>query len=187
MDCSRPGATTPTSCSTCRSTQGDDLDRRSGLRHWLVPRACGLGTAELRVRGRDRLPLRGYLPWQFGQGRAADRSRRSEDHRGALGLRRRTPCCGHHCRSSAVRSRPTDSAPNSKLTTTPDGGCWRGLDDIGLTLRHVDQIDEFERRRAEYKPKTLPAKVASPSWVLTIELFSLQHTKMCDLSDCLAA
>ena len=31
---------------------------------------------------------------------------------------------------------------------------WRlleGLDDIGLTLRHVDQIDEFERRRAGYQ------------------------------------
>jgi 3-isopropylmalate/(R)-2-methylmalate dehydratase small subunit len=43
---------------------------------------------------------------------------------------------------------------------------WRlmeGLDDIGLTLRHVDQIDEFEQRRAAYKPTTLPAKVASPS------------------------
>ena len=41
---------------------------------------------------------------------------------------------------------------------------WRlleGLDDIGLTLRHVDQIDEFESARAPYKPKTLPAKVAS--------------------------
>jgi 3-isopropylmalate/(R)-2-methylmalate dehydratase small subunit len=40
---------------------------------------------------------------------------------------------------------------------------WRlleGLDDIGLTLRHVDQIDEFESTRASYKPKTLPAKVA---------------------------
>jgi 3-isopropylmalate/(R)-2-methylmalate dehydratase small subunit len=40
---------------------------------------------------------------------------------------------------------------------------WRlleGLDDIGLTLRHVDQIDEFESIRASYKPKTLPAKVA---------------------------
>ena len=43
---------------------------------------------------------------------------------------------------------------------------WRlleGLDDIGLTLRHVDQIDEFGRRRAGHKPKTLPAKVASSS------------------------
>jgi 3-isopropylmalate/(R)-2-methylmalate dehydratase small subunit len=43
---------------------------------------------------------------------------------------------------------------------------WRlleGLDDIGLTLRHVDQIDEYENARAPYKPKTLPAKVASSS------------------------
>ena len=39
---------------------------------------------------------------------------------------------------------------------------WRlmeGLDDIGLTLRHVDRIDEFERRRPGFKPATLPAKV----------------------------
>ena len=43
---------------------------------------------------------------------------------------------------------------------------WRlmeGLDDIGLTMRHVDQIDEFERRRPSFKPATLPAKVAGPS------------------------
>ena len=43
---------------------------------------------------------------------------------------------------------------------------WRlmeGLDDIGLTLRHVDQIDEFERTRPGYKPKTLPVRVASTS------------------------
>jgi 3-isopropylmalate/(R)-2-methylmalate dehydratase small subunit len=41
---------------------------------------------------------------------------------------------------------------------------WRlmeGLDDIGLTLRHVDQIDEFERHRPSFKPATLPAKVAT--------------------------
>ena len=41
---------------------------------------------------------------------------------------------------------------------------WRlieGLDDIGLTLRHVDAITEFESRRSPFKPKTLPAKVAS--------------------------
>ena len=39
---------------------------------------------------------------------------------------------------------------------------WRlmeGLDDIGLTLRHVDRIDEFERHRPDFKPATLPAKV----------------------------
>lgn len=35
---------------------------------------------------------------------------------------------------------------------------WRlmeGLDDIGLTLRHVDAIDEFERLRPSYKPVTV--------------------------------
>jgi len=32
-----------------------------------------------------------------------------------------------------------------------------------LTLRHVDHIDAFERNRSGYKPKTLPARVASSS------------------------
>jgi 3-isopropylmalate/(R)-2-methylmalate dehydratase small subunit len=43
---------------------------------------------------------------------------------------------------------------------------WRlleGLDDIGLTLRHVDQIDSYEAERPSFKPKTLPAKVAGAS------------------------
>jgi 3-isopropylmalate/(R)-2-methylmalate dehydratase small subunit len=37
---------------------------------------------------------------------------------------------------------------------------WRlmeGLDDIGLTLKHIDEVIEFESRRPDYKPKTLPA------------------------------
>ena len=37
---------------------------------------------------------------------------------------------------------------------------WRlmeGLDDIGLTLRHADGIDEFEAGRPAWKPRTLPA------------------------------
>ena len=41
---------------------------------------------------------------------------------------------------------------------------WRlleGLDDIGLTLRQVDAIDAFEAARPSFKPKTLPANVAS--------------------------
>ena len=36
---------------------------------------------------------------------------------------------------------------------------WRlmeGLDDIGLTMKQTDSIDEFEKTRADYKPKTLP-------------------------------
>ena len=36
---------------------------------------------------------------------------------------------------------------------------WRlmeGLDDIGLTLRSVDQIEEYEGRRPSFKPVTIP-------------------------------
>ena len=38
---------------------------------------------------------------------------------------------------------------------------WRlmeGLDDIGLTLRHVESIDVFETARPAYKPLTLPVR-----------------------------
>ena len=36
---------------------------------------------------------------------------------------------------------------------------WRlmeGLDDIGLTLRKIDEVENFEEKRAKYTPKTLP-------------------------------
>jgi len=38
---------------------------------------------------------------------------------------------------------------------------WRlmeGLDDIGLTMKHTDSIDEFEKLRSGVKPATLPAR-----------------------------
>ncbi|WP_278315239.1 3-isopropylmalate dehydratase small subunit [Lolliginicoccus levis] len=38
---------------------------------------------------------------------------------------------------------------------------WRlleGLDDIGLTLRHEEAIEEFEKTRPAFKPLTLPAR-----------------------------
>jgi 3-isopropylmalate/(R)-2-methylmalate dehydratase small subunit len=38
---------------------------------------------------------------------------------------------------------------------------WRlmeGLDDIGLTLRDETSITEFESRRGNWRPKTLPVK-----------------------------
>ncbi|MGC5168985.1 3-isopropylmalate dehydratase small subunit [Luteimicrobium sp. DT211] len=38
---------------------------------------------------------------------------------------------------------------------------WRlleGLDDIGLTLQHADEISTFEATRASWRPRTLPAK-----------------------------
>ena len=37
---------------------------------------------------------------------------------------------------------------------------WRlmeGLDDIGLTLKKIDEVGAFEAKRAKYKPLTLPA------------------------------
>jgi len=40
---------------------------------------------------------------------------------------------------------------------------WRlmeGLDDIGLTLQHEEDITEFEAARPSHKPKTLPARFA---------------------------
>lgn len=40
---------------------------------------------------------------------------------------------------------------------------WRlleGLDDIGLTLRQVEAISEFEKSRPSWKPATLPARIA---------------------------
>jgi len=41
-----------------------------------------------------------------------------------------------------------------------DYTAWRlleGLDDIGLTLRKLDQIKEYESSRPDWKPRTLPA------------------------------
>ncbi|MEI8066673.1 MAG: 3-isopropylmalate dehydratase small subunit [Actinomycetes bacterium] len=38
---------------------------------------------------------------------------------------------------------------------------WRlieGLDDIGLTLKKLDEVSAFEAKRANFKPKTLPVK-----------------------------
>jgi 3-isopropylmalate/(R)-2-methylmalate dehydratase small subunit len=38
---------------------------------------------------------------------------------------------------------------------------WRlmeGLDDIGLTLKSIDEVSAFEKSRASYKPKTLPIR-----------------------------
>jgi len=39
---------------------------------------------------------------------------------------------------------------------------WRlmeGLDDIGLTLKHIESIDTFEATRPSYKPTTLPIRI----------------------------
>ncbi len=72
----------------------------------------------------------------------------------------------------AIESDPTTQVTvdlESRTVTYNDVTCsfelddytrWRlmeGLDDIGLTLRHVDVVSSFEEKRAQFKPKTLPA------------------------------
>ena len=72
----------------------------------------------------------------------------------------------------AIESDPTTHVTvdlESRTVTYNDVTCsfelddytrWRlleGLDDIGLTLRHEDVVTSFEEKRAEFKPKTLPA------------------------------
>src|SRR5699024_1201869 len=45
---------------------------------------------------------------------------------------------------------------------------WRlmeGLDDIGLTLQKEESITAFEQTRADWRPKTLPARTLGPGEV----------------------
>jgi 3-isopropylmalate/(R)-2-methylmalate dehydratase small subunit len=40
---------------------------------------------------------------------------------------------------------------------------WRlleGLDDVGITLSHVDDVEAYEATRPTWKPATLPARTA---------------------------
>ena len=46
------------------------------------------------------------------------------------------------------------SRRRSRSTTTPAGALMEGLDDIGLTLRHVDEITAFEHTRPAWLPVT---------------------------------
>jgi 3-isopropylmalate/(R)-2-methylmalate dehydratase small subunit len=50
-------------------------------------------------------------------------------------------------------------AGNSIAFEIDDYTRWRlmeGLDDIGLTLKNIGDVDSFEAKRATFKPKTLP-------------------------------
>ncbi len=73
---------------------------------------------------------------------------------------------------SAVEAEPTlvvtvdlglktvEFAGNSYSFVIDDYTRWRlmeGLDDIGLTLKNIDLVSEFESKRPSHKPKTLPA------------------------------
>ena len=61
-----------------------------------------------------------------------------------------------------LESRTVSYAGISVAFELDDYTRWRlmeGLDDIGLTMKQTDSIDEFESRRTSYKPKTLPIRI----------------------------
>ena len=137
---------------------GDGARGRPGLRHRLLARARRLGPAGLRLPGRDLVALRRHLPRQRPQGRAAPGPGREKvvqrlwDHVEADP----SPPVTVDLESRTVRAgegrRVEDSFDIDDYTR------WRlleGLDDIGLTLGHDDDIAAFEAGRPAWKPATL--------------------------------
>jgi len=60
-----------------------------------------------------------------------------------------------------LENRTVSYQGNSVSFDIDDYTRWRlmeGLDDIGLTMQHVDEIAKFEEKRPSFKPKTLPVK-----------------------------
>ena len=60
-----------------------------------------------------------------------------------------------------LENRTVSYQGNSVSFEIDDYTRWRlmeGLDDIGLTMQHLDEIAKFEEKRPKFKPKTLPIK-----------------------------
>ncbi len=101
--------------------------------------------------------------------RFADIFRGNSAKQGLLAARSRSPmssCCGSCWRTSrAPRSPSTSSRRPCRRATSPCRSTideytrWRlleGLDDIGLTLRHADDVAAFEAARPARLPVTTP-------------------------------
>ena len=119
---------------------------RAQLRHRLVPRARRVGDHGLRLPGRDLAPLRRHLPQQLHQerpragDRVAPRSAASCSTPSRPTRRSRSPST-----SSGARSRRRRSASRSEfpLDDATRERFLEGLDDIGITLRSADAIDDL--------------------------------------------
>jgi len=60
-----------------------------------------------------------------------------------------------------LEAKTVSYAGNSISFEIDDYTRWRlmeGLDDIGLTFTKIDQVSNFEEKRASFKPKTLPIR-----------------------------
>ena len=133
---------------------------RSQLRIRVVPRARTVGSPGLGIRRHCGSVIRRHLPGQLHEdrpstGRIAREGSGMADGTGAkpiLRPRSRSTFLPKPCRpTTGVPSRAL--RPGSRWTTTPSGVSRTASTTSGLTLRHTDLIDEFERSRPDFSPR----------------------------------
>ena len=136
---------------------GDRGPQRPDHRLGQADRRC-VGATELRVPGRHRAPVRRHLPRQLRQVRSARGAGRREGRPAAVGPPRVQPR-GHRDRRPGVphRARRTGADAIEDSFDIDDYTRWRlleGLDDVGITLSHADDIATYEGARPSWKPVT---------------------------------
>jgi 3-isopropylmalate/(R)-2-methylmalate dehydratase small subunit len=137
-----------------RYAAGSVLVAGPDFRDGLLARARRLGADELRVPGRASPRVRRHLPRQLRQAGAAHRAGRAGRHRAHLEVPREQ--AGAQV-TVDLAARTVTAGDIVAPFDIDDYTSWRlmeGLDDIGLTLRHEDLIEEFESGRAAYLPVT---------------------------------
>ena len=100
----------------------DDLDPRPRLRHRLVPRARGMGPAELRLQGRHRFAVRRHLPGQLGKAGLLIAVVDQKIIEELWDFVEAHPDRADHCRPCRRRITRRGFPGGSRSTTTPDGG-----------------------------------------------------------------
>ena len=132
---------------------GPDFGTGSSREHavWALQR--------LRLPGRRLRAVRRHLPRQRRQGRPAHRPASSQPDVERLwdGARGRPGHRGHR-RPRSQRTVSWRGDADSASFDIDDYTRWRlleGLDDVGLTLRHADEIAAYEGRRPSWLPTTV--------------------------------
>ena len=135
-----------------RRRPGEGPARRGQLRLRVVPRARRLGAAGLRLPGRRRAELRRHLPQQRDRLRPGHRRRSARRRRpGSVAALAASPD-SEVVVDVAERTVAVPSAGTEDRSSLPDYARWRlieGLDDIGLTLRHEDEIAASSKARPD--------------------------------------
>ena len=134
---------------------------RTGLRDGVEPRARRLGPHELRLPRGHQLALRRHLPRQQRQAGPAHSSRVAGQRRAAVEVPREPP--GAEITVDLV-ARTVTAGEIVAPFEIDDYTRWRlleGLDDIGLTMRHADEVSRFESSRPSHKPVTIPVDASA--------------------------